>query len=123
MSRVFATVLAAALLAAVPSSASAVSSWCSETGDACTAVFKRKGVQRLSLRTFSFTGKVKICVTPPTGARTCKSFTLRETNNGINAVDVRWSQHFPNRGAGTYRTTFTPAIIGAKYGPTLTFRR
>ena len=118
-----ATLLAvAALLVAAPSAAAATS-WCSPTGDACTSVPKRKGVQRLVLQTFSFTGTVRICVTPPTGSRVCKSFKLRTTEGGIHSVDVRWSAHFPNRGAGAYRVTFTPSATGSKYGPTLTFRR
>lgn len=125
MSRRIPLVLSASLLALglVAPGAGAVSSYCGESGDVCTSVPKRKGVQRLVLGTFSFQGKVKICVTPPKGSRTCKSFTLRTTTAGIYEVDVRWSQYFPNRGSGTYRTTFTPSVTGTRYGPALTFRR
>jgi hypothetical protein len=117
-----ALLLGLAALAIGAPAASAAATWCSESGDSCTSVPNRKGVQRLVLQTFSFGGKVRICVTPPTGTRTCKAFTLRD-RSGLNTVDVRWSSHFPNRGAGSYRVTFTPDATGAKYGPTLTFRR
>lgn len=117
-------VITALVLLAAAAPASARSSWCSPSGDACTSVPKRDGVQRLRLGTFSFRGKVKVCVTPPRGSVRCRSFSLREGRRGIYEVDVRWSASFPDRGAGTYRVTFRPdATGGRKYGPTLSFRR
>ena len=47
---------------AVADPAAAKVSYCSPTGDYCTSVAKLKGVRYLRISTFSFTGRVKICV-------------------------------------------------------------
>lgn len=123
------TALAASVLiasgGAAPAPAAAASSYCSPTGDYCYSAGVRKGAVRLVLGTFSFRGRVRVCVTPPDGdTPDCRAFRLGKTKNGIYEVDVKWSAHFPRRGPGTYRVTFAPATTGgAKLGPGATFRR
>jgi hypothetical protein len=100
--------------------AAAKETYCSPSGDYCTSVTKLKGVRYLRLGTFSFTGRVKICVRDPTAARACHAFRLRGSK-GIYQVKLIWKRHYPNRGAGTYRVTF---FYGAtRLGPALTFRQ
>ena len=115
--------LSFALLVAVPSAASAAprSSYCSPTGDYCTSVKKEGGAPYLRLGTFSFTGRYRLCVTPPTGGRTCKRFRLREEEAGIYGSRVRWGAHFPDEGPGLYRVAWRK--FGNRLGPRLGFRR
>ncbi len=128
--RAVCTVLAAAsvLIAsggAATAPAAAASSYCSPTGDYCYSATLRGGAVRLGLSTFSFRGRLRVCVTPPAGgSRDCRTFRLRRTSDGIFQVDVKWSAHFPRHGPGTYRVSFAPATTGgAKLGPGTTFRR
>ena len=110
---------------AVPASAAAASGFCSPTGDYCTSAVVRQGAVRLALTTFSFTGKVRVCVAPPGGGTPdCRRFTLQNGPAGTFGIDVRWSAHFPRRGPGTYRVSFAPdAAGGQKLGPSVSFRR
>jgi hypothetical protein len=101
--------------------ASAASSYCSSTGDVCYAARAAGGVVRLRLDTFSFTEPVRVCVTPPRGARSCKSFRVFPRAGGIMGMNARWSAHFPNRGAGRYRVRFF--VGGAAIGPSVAFTR
>jgi hypothetical protein len=118
-----AVLIASGGAAAAP--AATASGYCSPTGDYCYSARVRNGAVRLVLGTFSFRGRVRVCVTPPGGGTPdCKAFRLGGTGNGIYEVDVKWSAHFPRRGPGTYRVTFAPAATGgAKLGPGATFRR
>jgi hypothetical protein len=110
--------LVGALALAAP--AAAKDAYCSPSGDYCTSVAKLKGVRYLLLGTFSFTGKVKICVKDPTAARVCHSFRL--TRSGpLYVVKLIWKRHYPNRGAGTYSVTFFYGTT--KLGPALTFQQ
>jgi hypothetical protein len=105
-----------ALAAAAP--AAGKTAYCSPTGDYCTSVARVKHVRYLQLSTFSFTGRVKICVRDPTATRTCHSYPLRKSGP-LFQVRVIWKRHYPNPGPGTYRVTF---FVGtAKLGPALTF--
>ena len=120
------SLVAAALLSttaalAVPSAAGAATSACApETGDWCTSVAERDGRRVLSTETFSFRGKVRICVTGPKG-RTCRAARLRETKAGTYRAALSWKRSFPDQGRGRYRVTFTPDASGRKLGPTLSF--
>ena len=100
--------------------AAAKESYCSPTGDYCTSVAKRQGVRYLRLGTFSFTGRVRICVRDPSAARVCHSFRLRRSGP-LYEVKLIWKRHYPNRGAGTYRVTFFYGTT--RLGPVLAFRR
>ena len=114
---VAAAVVSAALVLVAP--AAAKTTYCSPTGDFCTSVVRLKGVRYLRISTFSFTGRVKICVRDPTAARVRHSFRLRKTAGGVYQVKLIWKRHYPNRGAGTYRASF---FLGAtRLGPVLAF--
>jgi hypothetical protein len=106
-------------LAAAP--ASAASTYCSSTGDVCYAARRQAGVVRLRLDTFSFSGPVRVCVTPPRGARTCRSFQLFRRAGGLRGMNARWSAHFTNQGAGRYRVRFFAG--GSALGPSVSFTR
>ena len=106
----------AAVLLAAP--AAAKNHYCSPSGDVCTSVARLKGVRYLRVGTFSFTGRVRICVKDPTGVRVCRSFKLRKVGP-IYQAKVLWKQNYPNRGAGAYRVTF---FYGStRLGPALSF--
>ena len=122
MKRLLALGCALALLTALPASASARSGYCSPTGDVCYSAKKlRGGDALLRFGTFSFRGRIEICVTAPDRSRRCKTFRLRLDRAGIYAVRVRWSRHFPKRGRGVYRVRFRRG--GANLGPRVGFRR
>ncbi len=111
-----AAVALAALVVVAP--AGAKETYCSPSGDICTSVAKLKGVRYLRAGTFSFTGRVKICVKDPTAARVCHGFKLRRAGP-LYQAKVLWKRNYPNRGPGTYRVTFFWGTT--KLGPTLTF--
>jgi hypothetical protein len=110
--------LAGALL--LPASAAARTSYCSPSGDYCTSVARLKGIRYLRISTFSFTGRVKICVRDPSGARVCHSFRLRRAGP-LYQVKLIWKRHYPNRGAGLYHVTFFSG--STRLGPVLSFSR
>lgn len=112
----FAGALLGALVLVSP--AAAKDRYCSPTGDYCTSVARLGGVRYLRIGTFSFTGRVKICVKAPNAANICRSFRLRKAGE-LYQVKVLWKRHYPNRGAGTYRVTF---FLGpTRLGPALAF--
>ena len=114
--------LAFLLLAlAAPGAAQARSSYCSPTGDYCTSVTERGGDYLLRLATFSFRGPVRVCVEPPRGSGECRRFAIRKGKAGIYVSSVRWGEHFPDRGSGTYRVRWQK--FGSTLGPALTFKR
>ena len=113
-------VLAGAL--ALPTTAGARSSSCSPSGDVCVGARRVDGRVTLMLDTFSFTGRVRVCVRPPGGgAQACRPFRLRASPMGLYRVRARWSAHFPRAGRGVYRVRFVyqGATVGG--GP-VTFR-
>ena len=113
-----AAALSGALVLATP--AGARTSYCSPSGDFCTSVTRLKGIRYLRISTFSFTGRVKICVRDPTAARVCHTFRLRKTGQ-LYQVKLIWKRHYPNRGAGTYLVTF---LLGStRLGPVLSFKQ
>ena len=104
---------------ALPVAADARTGYCSPTGDYCTSVRDARGGPLLRLGSFAFSGRYRICVTPPRGSRTCRSFRLRRGR--LFESTVRWSRHFPDRGKGVYRVRW---LLGStKLGPRLGFRR
>ena len=119
--RVRVAVLAAALLVLPAAAADARSSYCSPTGDYCTSVQKKRGDALLRVATFSFRGRVRLCVRAPEGAATCKRFRLLKGHGGIFASTKSWKRHFPDKGRGVYRVRWQ--IAGANLGPRLSFRR
>ena len=107
----------AALMLASP--ASAKEAYCAHTDDFCTSVKRVNGVRVLRVETFTFTGRVKICVKGPTGARVCHRFRLLKSGD-LYTAKARWGTSYPNRGRGLYRVTFF--WRSTKLGPALSFR-
>ena len=109
------------LLCASASPASAKSTYCSPTGDYCHGAVRQDGAMRLTFETFSFSGRVQVCVTGPKDRTTCHRFRLQKRKAGTYGFRVRWSAHFPDQGRGTYRVRFR--YMGSNLGPRDTFRR
>jgi hypothetical protein len=106
----------------LPTVAGAQSSSCSPSGDVCVAARRVDGRVTLMLDTFSFTGRVRVCVRPPGGgAPACRPFRLRKSAMGLYRSRARWSAHFPAAGPGVYRVRFVygGATVG---GGSVTFR-
>jgi hypothetical protein len=117
-----ALVIAAVALAALAAggSAGAASKYCSPTGDYCTSTVRQSGAVFLTLRTFSFRGKVRICVTDPRRKRVCRSFVPRPRPEGVFEVSARWHRFYPRGGRGLYRVGFFVGVT--RLGPVLDFR-
>jgi hypothetical protein len=122
MTRLAAVVAVAVTALALASAASAVTgdSYCSPSGDYCTSAARIKGAVVLQVRTFSFRGRVRICVTNPRRSRTCRLVLLRRQRAGIYQVKVLWHRNFPRSGPGVYRVRFFKGTT--RLGPALTFR-
>ena len=70
--------LALFLALAATADARVLKSYCSPSGDYCTAVTKSKGQYYLGIATFSFRGKYRLCARhTDSGQKICKSFRLR----------------------------------------------
>jgi hypothetical protein len=108
----------ASLVAAHGAAAAPRDRYCSPTGDYCTSAERKAGAVKLSVSTFSFSGRYRLCVKPTTAAQTCKSFPLRR-RGALWRSEVTWYKNFPNRGTGLYRVTWSYGSI--RLGPPLTF--
>ena len=95
--------------------------FCSLSGDFCYGI-KRQGADAI-LRIDSDVnfGRYNLCVTAPDGSRQCKRFRLRSGPGGLFRSRVRWSAHYPDKGAGVYRVRWRKG--GRSLGPRLSFRR
>jgi hypothetical protein len=118
-----AALVALCVAAVVCASAGAASAptYCSPSGDLCYGITTdQTGVKfRLSLFAKYF-NRYRICVRPPRGATTCRSFPVKKTAR-VWGGTVRWDRNFPqNRGNGTYRITWRQGTRAL--GPTLRFR-
>ena len=119
---VLALALTAAAALALPAQAEReVDSYCSETGDYCTAISRAQGKVFLSIQTFSFTDKYKLCVEPPDGDRECGYFWLKKGKHGVYASKVDFRGSYFSHGKGRYKVTW---FYGRKtrLGPPLFFR-
>jgi hypothetical protein len=77
-------------------------------------------VRYLTVRSFAFNGRIKICVRDPKGGRACRNFRMTKAGPAY-VLSIRWRRQFPDRGAGTYRVSF---FLGAqRLGPVLAFVR
>lgn len=115
--------IAAGLALAAPVSAAPdgrIAARCSASGDVCYGVFDDHGTIRfqLTLAAKYFT-RYRICVRPPRGATTCRSFPVKRVGSQFGG-GVIWTRNFPFRGLGQYRVTWK---LGAQaLGPGLLFR-
>ena len=115
--------LAVAIFAAPAVSAEErrIASYCSPSGDVCYGVFDDSGTIRFQLTLAArYFARYRICVRPPRGATTCRSFPVKKTGAAYGGA-VRWQRNFPSRGAGVYRVRWR---LGTQaLGPALTFRQ
>lgn len=98
-----------------------IASYCSPSGDVCYGIFNDSGTIRFQLTLAArYFARYRVCVRPPTGATTCRSFPVKKTG-AVYGGAVRWQKNFPPRGPGTYRVRWR---LGTQaLGPALTFRR
>jgi len=95
-----------------------VASYCSSTGDLCFGVVRKNGALYLDLTTVAqYFTRYKLCVKPPEGATTCRSFPIRSKGQFYRS-SVLWHRNYPNRGPGRYRVTWK---LQQPLGPTLSF--
>ena len=94
--------------------------YCSPSGDVCYGTAARRGALYFELSSIErYFSRYRLCVRPPTGARTCRSFPVRRTGQVYGSA-VRWYRTFPNRGHGVYRVAW---LLGSEpLGPALRFR-
>jgi hypothetical protein len=112
----------AALGFAVPGTAAderRIRGYCSPSGDLCYGIFNDSGTIRFQLTLVErYFTRYRICVRPPTGATTCRSFPVKKTGATYGGA-VRWQRNFPARGPGVYRVRWR---LGTQaLGPALTF--
>ena len=110
-----------ALLALAPASlAKPRKSYCSPSGDYCTAIKGKPGSPRFSIGSFAFDGAYTLCVTAPDTSRACQDYRLRRDKHGINTSRVPWRGNYPDLGPGRYFVTFS--LQGStRLGPRLSF--
>ena len=115
--------LAVALIAvaalALPASAGARTSYCSESGDTCLSVKRRGEVVLLSVGVVAgVASSYRLCVSAPDRSRTCHRLRLRQGRD-LATGEVRWNSRFPDKGPGTYRARWD---LGGGFFPPLSFR-
>ena len=109
--------LASPAHAAVPRERVAV--YCSESGDVCLGIFRKRGAIFLDISTAArYFARYRLCVRGPYGPTVCRSFPMRLAGATYGS-SVRWHTNFPRLGPGRYRVTWR---VGAPIGPTLSFR-
>ena len=97
-----------------------IASYCSSSGDLCYDVLNRSGAVSLELRTFArYFDRYNLCVRPPQGASTCRSFPIRKSG-AFYVSRVRWHLNFPARGPGSYTVSWR--LKANALGPQLRFR-
>lgn len=78
--------LALFLALAASADARVLKSYCSPSGDYCTAVSKSRGQYYLGIATFSFTGRYRLCARHVgSGRKICKRFRLRRRNGSYRS--------------------------------------
>ncbi len=103
--------------AGAPASAGVVDSYCSPSGDYCTAVAKRDGRIKLELRTFAFRDYL-LCVTGPRGTD-CLQARGEQGRDDIYSDRIDAKRRFP-QGPGAYKARWKTS--GSFLGPSLHFR-
>jgi hypothetical protein len=112
--------LVAASSAASASQPKTIARYCSESGDLCLGVLNRDGAVSLEISTFArYFNRYILCVTPPRGTNSCRSFPMRKSGR-FYVSRVRWHRNFPARGPGAYLVTWK--LRSSPLGPQLKFR-
>jgi len=116
--------LSAATWSAAPAGAESkvVDSYCSPTGDFCQGIYREDGRLRARLTTFSFTGKIQLCLrgTDSSSSRDCKKFVLRD-NEDLFLSSVALAKHFDISAPGRYAVSWR--YRGTRIGETLHFNK
>jgi hypothetical protein len=103
-------VAALALFAAlVPSAASARkfdARYCAPGGDFCESVFDQHGSRYIGVYVSS-DRRIRLCITAPSGTRTCRELRLRDDGDGTYSLIFRWASRFPHQQQGTYVARFS----------------
>lgn len=121
--RVVSAVVLLALTFAAPATTgtarAARSGFCSASGDVCFAAAGGGAATRLRITLAAhFFTRYRLCVRAPGGHVDCRRFTVVPAAHGTFASSVRWASHFPDRGRGHYRATWS---FGSGPAATLTF--
>jgi hypothetical protein len=95
--------------------------FCRLTGDFCYGIRRQGDDAILRIDSDVNFGRYKLCVTAPDGSRKCEGFRLRRGPQGFFSSRVRWSTHYPDKGAGVYKVRWRKD--GRALGPRLSFRR
>lgn len=99
----------------------AVDSYCSPSGDYCTAVIRSHGRTKFVVRTLSFTGEYRLCVRLPAGSRECGDYRMNAVKHGIYASRIDFARNFAAAASGTYTVSWH--YEGFRLGPSLHFRK
>ncbi len=98
---------------------------CSASGDVCFGAFGGGTAThlRMTLAAHLLT-RYTLCVRAPGGRRDCRRFRVVAAARGTFASSVRWASHFPYRGRGHYRATWSfgsgpAATIAFPVGPSI----
>jgi hypothetical protein len=96
-------------------------SYCSPTGDYCTGVFGPKSNPEFRVKTFSLTGKYKLCVQQAGYPRQCGWWKIEYGPHGLRKSYVKLKEHFFLYGAGDF--TVSAFYSNAQLGRGLHFSR
>jgi hypothetical protein len=121
MRRILLVTAAGALVVALSPAARAdhrPNEYCSE--DICQSTTKVDGVRKLRVTLAAkYFDRYRLCVVPPEGARTCKTFEIGR-QGGVYGDTVGWRKHFPDEGNGAY-TVVWKMTNGDRFGEKLGF--
>jgi hypothetical protein len=104
---------------------SKLASYCSpRSGDLCFAINNKAGAVFFDIDLAGpYFSRYQLCVRPPRGSMTCRSFPIRTRKFSRHTryfSSVRWHTNYAARGPGVYRVTWKSR--GRPLGPTLRFR-
>jgi hypothetical protein len=106
----------------IPAAAQAEPGYCSASGDVCYGITGSGSSVKLRLTTAAqYFSTYRVCVTPPSGKRTCVKAKVKKLKSGIYGSALKWSSNFPNAGHGTYKVKWYAS--GGGLGPSLSFKR
>lgn len=116
-----AVVLAVGAVAGPVGTASARSTYCSPSGDVCYGAFGKGANVKLRLSLFAgYFTRYRLCVKAPGGKTDCRRFSLHRIQHGMYQSTVAWSKHFPFRGPGTYRASWSSS--SGRFRPSIAFK-
>jgi hypothetical protein len=110
-----------AVAAALPATALARSSYCSQSGDVCYGVVKNSSPVKLQIVIAArYFNHYRLCIKAPKNRGTeCHRFSIHKAAHGSFASTVVWPKHFKYYGKGTYHASWSTG--GASLGPAVAF--